>query len=653
MSLEELSFPAVHQHDHARLNGHATSRPAMRGPLWPAVEKWTPAAPKRLRDKSACRTPLKSWARWLKHLQTRKQPREIEGQLKAKSTPLAWGVAEPIRVLLQNWDKALRQAIKSEVVNSKKKPEATTSEISPATELQQALADWQQAARIANGTSEILWAYQTVAIARALPELAQFLAAEQWWALVDELAAVAREATSMSVLEQPLVAQLLVAELPLTLVYQLPELVHCRDLFSAAQQSLATGILELLDGEGVFQQRHWSIQRPLVALWTRCRALQSGLPGDVMDDETARQYTLAVCELARATRTDGGQILGSSETGKIESREMWELFTSAYRFVPDVRENKAAAKFQRSLNNAKTEVAANTSAAAPDTEAEKPRDYAASSANSEWAQVAIFRRSWKPRDPLLACSYDRVQVSLEIGTERETLLSGPWTGKLQVNGQTLAMQAPWREVCHVSDDDADYLELELQLERGYKIQRQLCLGRKERFVYLCDSILGQTEASLSYEQNLPFAPGIVANQDAEMREVTLTGKKPRARVLPLALPEWRSEQRQGELRVGESALTLTTLARGQNLCAPWWIDLEPKRLGKPLTWRPLTVAENRVICPADVARAWRVQIAERQWIVYRALASKGNRTILGHNLISEFLLAQFKNGKTTNLVEIE
>jgi hypothetical protein len=48
-----------------------------------------------------------------------------------------------------------------------------------------------------------------------------------------------------------------------------------------------------------------------------------------------------------------------------------------------------------------------------------------------------------------------------------------------------------------------------------------------------------------------------------------------------------------------------------------------------------------------------VQIAERQWLVYRALGNRGNRTILGHNMISEFLLAQFKDGKTTNLVEIE
>lgn len=648
MSLQELSFPIIHQLESPAPNGHAATGQRPRGRFWPAVDKWTDAAPRTLRSKSASKTPLKSWGRWLEHLLQRKR-RGLEQLLEARLSPVVWCAAPPARELLNSWSQALRQA-----KQALRKPEKKLPEASPATvgALEQMIADWQHAARIADGTSEVLWAYQAVAIARALPELAQILAAEEWWPLVDELAAVARDAAAMRVLEQPLAAQLLAAELPLTLAYQFPELVHCRDLLAAGQQALAAGINELLDGEGLLRQANWALQRPLAALWTRCRALQAGVGDKIMDDETARQYTLAVCELARATRADGGQVFGRSGKEKVESRELRELLAAAYRFVPDVREKKAAAKFQKSLAKAKA-VSTNDTESSPSPEKEKPRDYAAASVNSEWAQVAIFRRSWKPREPLLACSYAKDQVTLEIAAGAETLLSGTWTGTLHVDGQALAVQSPWREVCQVSDKDVDYLELELQLERGFKIQRQLCLGRKERFVYLGDSVLGYDSGRLNYEQQLPLASGITAQQDAEMREVMLTGQKPRARVLPLALPEWRSEQRQGELRVGESSLTLTTQVVGRNLCSPLWIDLDPKRHGKPLTWRALTVAENRVICPADVARGWRVQIAERQWLVYRALGNRGNRTILGHNLISEFLLAQFKDGETTNLVEIE
>ena len=649
MSLEELAFPLVQQHDSSTRNGHATAREQLRGPLWPASDMWTDAAPKRFRDKSACKTPLKSWTRWLEYLGARKRPRAIEGLLNAKGSPLDWGAAEGVRQLLRAWDKALQQACKSEP--ARKKEKSTEKQGAQVSELQHLISDWQHAARIADGSTEVLWAYQAVAIARTLPELAALLAADEWWALVNELTIVAREAASLPLIEQSLASELLAAELPLTLAYQLPELVHCRALLPAARQALAHAILEFLDGEGVLHQRWWSIQRPLAASWTRCHALQAGLSDNVMDDETARQYTLAINELSRATREDGSQVLGTHGQEKVIAREMQELFAAAFAFVPDLREKSAAAKFQRSLQ-AEAQPS-NAEQTASSNEEEKPRDYTAASINSEWAQVAIFRRSWEPREPLLACSYDRDQVALEISAGRKTIISGPWSGTLQVNGQPLAMQSPWREVCHISDADADYLELELQLEQGYKIQRQMCLGRKEKFVYLCDSVLGQETANLRYEQSLPLPPGIAAEQDAEMREVTLLGKKPRARVLPLALPEWRSEVRQGDLQAADSALTLTTVAQGRNLCSPWWIDLDAKRLGKPLTWRPLTIAENRVMCASEIARGWRVQIAERQWIIYRALAGKGNRTILGHNLISEFLLAQFKNGTTTNLVEIE
>jgi hypothetical protein len=41
-------------------------------------------------------------------------------------------------------------------------------------------------------------------------------------------------------------------------------------------------------------------------------------------------------------------------------------------------------------------------------------------------------------------------------------------------------------------------------------------------------------------------------------------------------------------------------------------------------------------------------------LIYRALASKGNRTLLGHNLLSETLVARFSNtGEVDPLVEIE
>ena len=73
-----------------------------------------------------------------------------------------------------------------------------------------------------------------------------------------------------------------------------------------------------------------------------------------------------------------------------------------------------------------------------------------------------------------------------------------------------------------------------------------------------------------------------------------------------------------------------------------------------MTWRQLTVAENLTAQSDDVAVGYRVQIGRQQWLFYRSLAACGNRTLLGHNLVSEFLVARFsKEGKVEAIVETE
>jgi hypothetical protein len=67
----------------------------------------------------------------------------------------------------------------------------------------------------------------------------------------------------------------------------------------------------------------------------------------------------------------------------------------------------------------------------------------------------------------------------------------------------------------------------------------------------------------------------------------------------------------------------------------------------------VTVAENLAAVPGDCAVGYRVQIGARQWLVYRSLGPKGNRTLLGHNLVSEMLVARFTRGEVEALLEIE
>ena len=51
---------------------------------------------------------------------------------------------------------------------------------------------------------------------------------------------------------------------------------------------------------------------------------------------------------------------------------------------------------------------------------------------------------------------------------------------------------------------------------------------------------------------------------------------------------------------------------------------------------------------------YRVQSGAEQWVIYRSLAERGNRTLMGQNLVSEMLVARFKtNGEIESLLEIE
>jgi hypothetical protein len=73
-----------------------------------------------------------------------------------------------------------------------------------------------------------------------------------------------------------------------------------------------------------------------------------------------------------------------------------------------------------------------------------------------------------------------------------------------------------------------------------------------------------------------------------------------------------------------------------------------------VTWRQLTVGESLNVVSRDVAAGYRVQIGKSQWLIYRSLGTRGNRTVLGQNFSSEFVVARFRpDGTAEKLLEIE
>lgn len=295
-----------------------------------------------------------------------------------------------------------------------------------------------------------------------------------------------------------------------------------------------------------------------------------------------------------------------------------------------------------------------------------------------WRTALLRRSKRRPHDQLLVEFAGR-DVLTELVASGHVLCSHLWTWQATINGRPLAATGPWNEVCWHSDADVDYLEIELPLTDGWRIERQFVLGRKDRFVFVGDALLRQDDETVSklhadpiaprpmvgalgsppeirYASTIALAGSVRFVPERETREARLTiGKKPAATLLPLALPEWRAEHCHADLTCGsDNTLVLMQAAQGHALYAPLWIDLAPARAKQPLTWRRLTVGENLKTVPRDRAVGYRVQFGRQHWLLYRTLAPRGNRTVLGQNYSSEFVCCRMlKSGKTESIIEIE
>jgi hypothetical protein len=276
-----------------------------------------------------------------------------------------------------------------------------------------------------------------------------------------------------------------------------------------------------------------------------------------------------------------------------------------------------------------------------------------SAAQSDPSQLALMRARWARRSNNLAIAYSGSLIKSELALPRGSLWSGAWELELHVDGEPLMPVSKWESVCWVADRDVVYFELEMALSGGARVQRQIFLERKDRFAVMSDTLLGRTAGEIRYRSALPLAPNVSADPAGETREVALQTPSGPMRVVPCALGEWRHEP-GGTFGVLDSSLVYERSVPGTNLFSPLFFDLDPKRSSEPLTWRRLTVAENRAIQPLDVVAGYRIQVGRRQWLVYRAMAERAGRTVLGANTWSQFLVMRIKpSGQLVTLLEIE
>ena len=201
-----------------------------------------------------------------------------------------------------------------------------------------------------------------------------------------------------------------------------------------------------------------------------------------------------------------------------------------------------------------------------------------------------------------------------------------------------------------------FLEITAPLAGGMRLERHVAVLRRQRIVLLADAVKPAASDAgvdaLAVRSALTLAAGLEAEPAAETREVLVYDGDMRLLALPPALPEWRGVG-PGGLAVHDGRLVLEQIGR-RRLYAPLWLDCDPRRIGRPLTWRQLTVADTRRNLPPHQAAGFRVQAGSEQWLLYRALDVSRNRSLLGCNVSSEFLLGRVKrSGEVARTIEIE
>ncbi|HEX4131874.1 MAG TPA: hypothetical protein VHZ24_17710 [Pirellulales bacterium] len=571
-------------------NGHSAS-----GDLYSNLSgRWHASAPRRVAGADDWNNGSRGWQAWRKYLAHEHRARNLRRWLK---------VHEP-----------------------------TDPPTMPGVDIETSLVRWLDDAHDAP-TNDAL-AAEALAWARSLAALAEEISADVWWRALGRFVELSETSATMPHTSAPVAWQLAAVELPLTLAYQFPELAACRELVPRAIERLATTVEEFLDASGLPQAEYLALLRPMLASWTRSRALCEKLDDARWPEPLAQRFDVAVLNALRLSRRDRSQTFDPADA----ARPSLEWLVHAARLTGD----------RTTVRIAKNAVDAG--------ERRLPSKKSPSPAvQSEPAELGLLRSDWSRGSARLAIAYAQRRVLGELSIGKHLLIAGDCAIEMRFNGLPAVAETDWEQVCWESDDRADYLELEMALAGGFRVQRQMLLARDDHFALVADAVLCPHPADVGYRAAWPLASDMSFEPARDSSEGWLSDGRRRALVLPLALPEWRSQPGPGTLTNDHGKLVYELrAAKARALYAPLFFDLRPKRFAKRFTWRRLTVAESRVTQPVDVAAGYRVHIGNAQWLVYRSLSEGVSRTVLGHHLFSEYLAARFTaSGTVEPVMEIE
>jgi len=377
-----------------------------------------------------------------------------------------------------------------------------------------------------------------------------------------------------------------------------------------------------------------------VLAWTRVRAAAEVSGCGIPWDEATEARWKGSCVAALRLLGDRGRVPGRGGPEALDLSPLLTILAAADS--PALCRTAAAVKGHRHAAPAGKTI---------------PRDSAC-----EGGTVAVLRTDWGRGAVRLLLDFSAPRHHLEIAVGDRLVVAGEWGWSVEADGVPLLPTGPWTVCCFESDARASFLEIVTPLPGGLQAERQIVLLPRDRVLVLTDSI---TDAGtclpaagrpdrIAYRSHLPLAEA-AASREAETREIRLrVGQRQAWRVLPLALPEWRAATAAGAFDEDGDVLRLWGNGEGGRYSFPVWFDLDPDRADLSLTWRPLSVADQRQNLKRHEAVGFRVQVGLEQWLLYRALDTPRNRTLLGCNVACEFLLGRLRrSGEVSRTLEIE
>lgn len=399
-----------------------------------------------------------------------------------------------------------------------------------------------------------------------------------------------------------------------------------------------------------------------VTHWTECRDVAVATGGLPWDDDTERAWAAAVGVALRLLGAGGRMLAGSGRLPATASLTLLEAVESAGR-------GKArGVRFPKPLRRAAKRLGRGTRGA--DAGRLPTADF-----HDAPAGLTIIRSGWGGTGDSVAglrvlVDHRGMTPWLEIAVADRLLVAGPWQFRVRVGGREREPQGAWTVAAWESDRTVSFLEISAPLGDDMRFDRHLVVLPQEGIVLAADAIVARPVThqpaaehvavhagngaartdEIDYVGTMPLAAALDAESAAETREVVLYDTTTRGMALPLALHEWRTGT--GGTFEARAGLTLAQTGHGR-LYAPVWLDLDASRVGGPLTWRQLTVADTRRILPAWQAVGYRVQAGHDQWLVYRTLDAARNRTVLGCNVSCDFLVGRIRpRGTVARTLEI-